>query len=182
MKRIIGLSIIAALTYSCGTSGSLPGPDRLNDDINTGYNTVKRKDLTFAIDKVDIKDNEIITYSNLTDYIRGKVAGVEVSQNGVIHIRGINSINSPTDPLILCDGVEIHDINMVNPIDVQSIDVLKDASAAIYGVRGANGVILITTKGAYQAKQEEIAAKKEARAAKKSAKHAARKTDKETSQ
>ncbi len=169
MKRIIGLSIIAALTYSCGTAVSLPAPDRLNDDINTGYSTVKRKDLTYAIGKVDINDNEISSYSNLTDYIRGRVAGVDVSQDGEIHIRGINSVNSSTDPLILCDGVKILDINTINPMDVQSIEVLKDASASIYGTRGANGVILITTKEAYQIRQAEDAAKKEARAARKAA-------------
>lgn len=170
MKRFIILAISAAALCSCGSAERLPGPDHLNDDVNTGYSTTKRKDLTYAIGKVDIKDNDISTYSNLTDYLRGRVAGVEVSQNGVIRVRGINSINSPTDPLIVCDGTEVRDINTINPMDVQSIEVLKDASASIYGVRGANGVILITTKAAYQAKQEEIAAKKAMRAAKKAAK------------
>jgi len=63
-----------------------------------------------------------------------------------IIIRGIGSINSSNDPLILVDGSEITDLSTINPNDVKSVDVLKDASSSIYGVRGANGVILITTK------------------------------------
>ena len=63
-----------------------------------------------------------------------------------IIIRGIGSINSSNDPMILVDGSEITDLSTINPNDVKSVDVLKDASSSIYGVRGANGVILITTK------------------------------------
>ena len=63
-----------------------------------------------------------------------------------ILIRGINSITSSTEPLILVDGVEVHDISYLNPRDVRSVDVLKDGSAAIYGSRGGNGVILLTLK------------------------------------
>lgn len=167
MKHIISLTIIALAVCSCGTAERIPVENHLDDEVNTGYGTVKRRDLTLAIDKVSIKDTDVCSYDNLTDYLRGRVAGVEVSQDGRIRIRGINSLNSPTDPLIMCDGSECHDINTINPMDVQSVEVLKDASASIYGVRGANGVILITTKAAYQAKQEEIAAKKAAKAAKK---------------
>ena len=63
-----------------------------------------------------------------------------------IIIRGVGSINSSNDPLILVDGSEITDLSTINPNDVKSVNVLKDASSSIYGVRGANGVILITTK------------------------------------
>ena len=68
-----------------------------------------------------------------------------VSTDNKILIRGVNSINSSSDPLILVDGVEMSDISSLNPADVKSVDVIKDGSSAIYGMRGANGVILITT-------------------------------------
>ncbi|MDT3357040.1 MAG: TonB-dependent receptor plug domain-containing protein [Bacteroidota bacterium] len=116
-----------------------------------GYGTIKVRDLTTAVSTVKIKQREIVTYSNIYDYIRGRVPGVtvlKVGQNGgKIIIRGLGSINSSTDPLMLVDGVEVTDLSYINPSDVKSIDVLKDAaSCAIYGARGANGVILISTK------------------------------------
>jgi len=116
-----------------------------------GYGTIKVNNLTTSVSPVKIKHREIITYSNIYDYIRGRVPGVtvlKVGQNGgKIIIRGLGSINSSTDPLMLVDGVEVSDLSYINPSDVKSIDVLKDAaSCAIYGARGANGVILISTK------------------------------------
>ena len=69
-----------------------------------------------------------------------------VKPGGSIQIRGISSVNSSTEPLILVDGVEVRDLSNINPMDVESIDVLKDASASIYGVRGANGVIIVKLK------------------------------------
>ena len=98
--------------------------------------------------------------------------GVQIGPGNTITIRGINSINSSTEPLILLDGVEISSLDDVNPYDVYSVDVLKDASSSIYGLRGANGVILITTKGAQQAKQDAAKAKKDAKAARKSSRKA----------
>lgn len=80
----------------------------------------------------------------------GEVAGVRVDMTGNnsanIYIRGKNSISGSSQPLFIVDGSEVSDISYLNPNDVDRIDVLKDASAAIYGVRGANGVIVITTK------------------------------------
>ena len=108
------------------------------------------------------------------DYLRGRVAGVEVSPNNSIRIRGTNSINSSTEPLIIVDGSEA-DLNSVSPYDVYSVSVLKDASSSIYGVRGANGVILITTKHAQQEKDAQQQAKKQARAEKKAARAARKK-------
>lgn len=99
------------------------------------------------------------------DYLRGKVAGVEVRPDNTIFIRGHNSMYASTDPLILLDGTEITDLSIVNPYDVYSVDVLKDASSAIYGMKGANGVILITTKSGQQSKEEELAAERKAREA-----------------
>ena len=85
-------------------------------------------------------------FTNMYDYLRGKVAGVQVNPDNSIYIRGINSREASRAPLILLDGLEIEDLSTINPQDVYSVDVLKDASTAIYGLKGANGVILITTK------------------------------------
>ena len=68
------------------------------------------------------------------------------NRSAKIFVRGINSVNSPTDPLMIVDGTIMNDISDINPYEVESVDVLKDAAAAIYGVRGANGVIIITMK------------------------------------
>lgn len=97
----------------------------------------------FAANK-EIIDPATNSYSNLVDYMKGRVAGVTVSDYG-IKIRGINSINSGTDPLILQDGSQIGfgELRNISPKEVSSIEVLKGSDASMYGVRGANGVILI---------------------------------------
>ena len=79
--------------------------------------------------------------------IQGEVPGVTVTGERII-IRGIHTINAGTDPLFVVDGVIVSSISHINPIDVESIDILKGASATIYGINGANGVILISTKKA----------------------------------
>ena len=111
-----------------------------------GYSTVKQKDLTYSVSNVGVKENEASAYRDIYEYLQGRVAGVQVTQDKRIIIRGVNSINAGGDPLILVDGVETPDISDLNIHDIKSIDVLKDGSAAIYGLRGANGVLLITTK------------------------------------
>ena len=92
------------------------------------------------------------TYTTIYDFLREMVPGVEVHSTGAftakVYVRGVQSINSPTDPLFVVDGVEMDDISMINPYDVQSVDVLKDSATAIYGVRGTNGVIIINMKKA----------------------------------
>ena len=92
------------------------------------------------------KDSQTKSYADMYEYLQGRVPGLQVTPDKRIIIRGIGSINSSNDPLILVDGAEISDLSTINPNDVKSVDVLKDASSSIYGVRGANGVILITTK------------------------------------
>jgi len=127
----------------------------LNDVVVIGYGTVKRKDLTGAVASVSGKEIATAPVANVAQAMQGKLPGVSiVSQDGrpgadvAIRVRGGGSISQSNQPLILIDGVPgtLSDI----PADqVQSIDVLKDASStAIYGSRGANGVVLVTTKGA----------------------------------
>ena len=74
---------------------------------------------------------------------------MQVTPDNKIIIRGIGTNSSATDPLILVDGVEVTDLSSIDPMNVKSVDVIKDGSAAIYGMQGANGVIIIKTVGAY---------------------------------
>ncbi len=127
----------------------------LDELVVVGYGVQKKSDLTGAISVVKTErllDRPVV---NVGQALSAKVAGVEVFENGGtpdsrvrIRIRGDNSINSSNDPLYVIDGViGVADINLLNPNDIASLEILKDASAtAIYGARGANGVILITTK------------------------------------
>ena len=120
------------------------------DSINIGFGHVKRKNLTTSVSKVEVDEVQMRGYTNIAEYLKGRVPGLQVMKTGSgykYQIRGINSINSPTDPLFIVDGVEVSDIDSISPHDVQSVEVLKDASASIYGNRGACGVIMITTKG-----------------------------------
>jgi TonB-linked SusC/RagA family outer membrane protein len=126
----------------------------LNEVVVIGYGTVNRRDLTGAV--TTVKGDKLMDapVPNLTQALEGKVAGVNVDINSSapgsgakVRIRGIGSINSNVDPLYVVDGVIGVDANSINPNDIASVEVLKDASStAIYGARGANGVIMITTK------------------------------------
>ena len=143
MKRLFYFSLLIALAAGCGSSVQVPQDDSI---VNVGYGSVKKSDLTQSVSSVKVKDNEISAYSDIYSYLEGRVAGVEVTYDKRIVIRGVNTVNGNSDPLILVDGNAVQDISSINPNDIKSIDVLKGSSAAIYGLGGANGVILITTK------------------------------------
>ena len=98
-----------------------------------------------AVGVLKMTDKDATSYQTIYDFLRGKVPGVQVIGKK-IQIRGVRSINAPGDPLILLDGNEIYDISTISPMDVESVQVLKDGDNTIYGMRGVNGVILITTK------------------------------------
>jgi TonB-dependent SusC/RagA subfamily outer membrane receptor len=128
----------------------------LDDIVVIGYGTQRKKDLTGSVSKVDIGDLQKAPVRSFEEALGGRVAGVQVTSadgqpgsSTAIVIRGNNSITQDNSPLYVIDGfpLENPNNNSVNPSDIESIEVLKDASAtAIYGARGANGVILITTK------------------------------------
>ncbi|MCO6498008.1 MAG: TonB-dependent receptor [Chitinophagaceae bacterium] len=149
----------------------------LEDVVIIGYGEVRRKDLTGAITTIKPSESVAQQYSSVDALIRGRAAGVQVTQsNGApggalsVKIRGVNSLRGDNEPLYVVDGVIINDaaldtkdvfasgknasnqesqngLSGINPMDIESIEILKDASAtAIYGSRGANGVVLITTK------------------------------------
>ena len=180
-KYFISLVSLVAIC-ACGPANQTPVTSRMDEEVNVGYGTMSRKSVGYAIDKVQVDEKVISSYTNIADYLRGRVAGLEVNPNGTIQIRGKNSLNSPTEALVLVDNIPCADINTINPMDIQSVEVLKDGSTSIYGVQGANGVVLITTKGSFEKKQaakEALAAErkalKEAQKAKREAKKATRK-------
>ncbi len=127
----------------------------LDELVVVGYGTMRKSDVTGSIGIA--KGDEMKKNQNFSaiDNLRGKVSGVNVfsnssqpgAYNNKVVIRGMATINSSTDPLYVVDGVVMEGFGMINPNDIESMEVLKDASAtAIYGARGANGVILVTTK------------------------------------
>lgn len=148
----------------------------LNEVVVVGYGTMKKSDLTGSVAAVKSKDFNKGLVTSPSQLIQGRVSGVNITNNGgepgggvTIRVRGSNSIRSGQDPLYVVDGVPLdtsedqqpsgasvagvgsnavkNPLNFLNPDDIESIDVLKDASAtAIYGARGANGVIMVTTK------------------------------------
>ncbi len=124
----------------------------LEDVVVTGYSTMKRKDITGSVASISSEQIARIPAYDITSSLVG-VAGIRMD-GGSIRIRGTRSRNASNDPLIILDGIPYDEtLASINPGDIESIDVLKDASStAIYGARGANGVILITTKRAKQGK------------------------------
>lgn len=127
---------------------------RLDEVVVIGYGTVKKRDLTGAV--VSIKGDEILETptNNVMEALQGRIAGADiqmtsgaVGSNPEILLRGTRSIYGSNDPLFIIDGVQGASYDQLNPADIESIDILKDASStAIYGSAGANGVIIITTK------------------------------------
>uniref|UniRef100_UPI0032162064 TonB-dependent receptor plug domain-containing protein n=1 Tax=uncultured Draconibacterium sp. TaxID=1573823 RepID=UPI0032162064 len=113
-----------------------------------GYGHVKDVERLNAVAQMTSDDIDFSQYSSFYDLIRGRFAGVEVRPNGDIVIRGVNSINLSSAALVVVDGVVVDQgiLSSLSPVNIKSVDVLKDGSAAIYGARGANGVILIETK------------------------------------
>ena len=153
----------------------IPDQTQLDEVVVVGYGTVLKKDVTGALTSVKVKDNVANQSGTIDQLLQGRAAGVQVTQNagapgsGIsVKIRGTNSLRGNNEPLYVVDGVIIssagedviaaggvgnsgqetqNGLNGINPRDIESMQVLKDASAtAIYGSRGANGVVLITTK------------------------------------
>jgi TonB-dependent SusC/RagA subfamily outer membrane receptor len=113
-----------------------------------GYGHVLDEEKLNAVAQLNKDDVDFSMYSSMHELIRGRFAGVQVMSNGDILIRGINSINSSSAALIVVDGMVVDNNVMYTlpPIQVKSINVIKDGGSAIYGSRGANGVVIIETK------------------------------------
>ncbi|MBQ0149153.1 MAG: TonB-dependent receptor plug domain-containing protein [Bacteroidales bacterium] len=198
--RLAALMAAAALACACGTAGRTPEDierragrraenaelrrqaqisDR-EEVVGIGYGTIHRRQNTYSVERVTPDERQMSGYRNILDYLRGRVPGLTIG-NSVdgnmpsMTIRGKNSINSSTEPLFIVDGTPTDNIMWINPQDVASVDVLKDASASIYGSRGANGVIIINTKTAREVARQQLE-KKELSTAEKAARKARKAT------
>ena len=126
----------------------------LEEVVAIGYGTVRKKDLTGAVAQVNAKQIENIPVTDVSQALQGKLSGVNVTvadgapdAESTIRVRGGGSLSQDNSPLYIVDGFEVSDISDIAPSEIESIDVLKDASStAIYGSKGANGVIIVTTK------------------------------------
>ena len=130
----------------------LPDIAQLDEVVVIGYGTQRKKEITGAVSIVSAETIEKLNPTRIEQALQGQVAGVNITANtgspggaSTISIRGV-STNGDSRPLILVDGNVVEDLSVVNPNDIESMNILKDATAGIYGVRAANGVILITTK------------------------------------
>jgi TonB-dependent SusC/RagA subfamily outer membrane receptor len=117
------------------------------ETVNVGYGTMKKKNLTTQVGKIDGANNKFASYRNIYEMIRGELPGVQVTGKSIM-IQGPSSINLSNEPLLVLDGVVVSSVDDISPQQVKSIEVLKGSAASIYGSRGANGVILIYLRGA----------------------------------
>lgn len=158
----ISVKLLSGLTYDEVINGrtvvnfSLPVavinvPDtnvmKGDEEINVGYGTVKKRNLTTSVSKINGTNPKYASYTNIYDMLKGEVPGVQVIGKS-IKVQGASSLTLSTEPLFVVDGMVVSSIDNIMPSMVRSVEVLKGSSASIYGSRGANGVILITLFGA----------------------------------
>ncbi|MBQ7209983.1 MAG: TonB-dependent receptor plug domain-containing protein, partial [Paludibacteraceae bacterium] len=169
-NAVLVVSYVGMKTQEVPVNGAAKLSVVLHDDnelleevVVIGYGTQKRKDVTTSISSVSVEDLEKHPITSAAQAIQGKAAGVTVVKpNGqpgadmVIRVRGTTSMNASNDPLYVVDGVPMTDIGFLAPNDIESMQILKDASsAAIYGSRAANGVVMITTKAGSASKDHQ---------------------------
>lgn len=134
----------SSVSQSPGDNEISPGEEL----INIGYGSVKSKDMASQVNKIDGSDKANANYTDIYEMIKGKVPNVEVHGKS-IRIQGASSfIGASTEPLLIVDGIIVDTIEGIPPQSVRSIEILKGSSAAIYGSRGANGVVMIRLKSA----------------------------------
>ena len=168
-NKPIVISYIGMKTQTVNAAGKSAIDVVLSDDntqlqevVAIGYGTMKRKDVTGSVSSVTGDALSQVPVANVSEALQGKLAGVNITaQDGrpgaemAIRVRGGGSITQSNDPLFIVDGIAVSSIDDIPADQIESIDVLKDASStAIYGARGANGVILVTTKTAKEGKPQ----------------------------
>jgi iron complex outermembrane receptor protein len=157
-KQIIAGATL--LTVAACSANPAPRPARSAgeaDQVSIGYGKQDRRSVAAAINSITRKDLEHQEGRSLEDLIRARVPGAQIvrMQGGFnVRLRGLSTITGNSNALVVLDGVPLHEasahmvLGTLQPRDVQRIDVVKDGSAAIYGIRGANGVIVIESRGA----------------------------------
>lgn len=143
MKKTLIILCAVLAVVACGTSKQTAANN--GTAVNIGYGEQEKDQMTTSVNK--IKNNkQTESYSTIFDLIQGKCPSVQVAGDKIT-IRGISTNSNMTDPLFIVDGVQVNDISNIDPIMVDSVEVLKDAaSGSIYGSQAGNGVILITLK------------------------------------
>jgi len=163
---VLEVSFVGFTTQEVAVAGqdqitiTLATNNELDEVVVTGYGSQRQKEITAAVVKVDAEDFNQGSISDASQLLQGKVAGLQIYNRGgnpnaaaTIRLRGISTVGSNAQPLIVIDGVLGASLANVDPSDIESINVLKDGSAAsIYGSRGSSGVILVTTKGGKEGK------------------------------
>ena len=138
----------------------IPDNEMLDEVVVVGYGSMKKSDLTGSVSSVAAKSIEGFKTASVVEALGGQIAGVQITQSDGtpgsgfdIKIRGIGTVNGDSSPLLIVDGFEVSSIDHIANSDIESVEVLKDASAsAIYGARAANGVVLVTTKSGKEGK------------------------------
>jgi TonB-dependent SusC/RagA subfamily outer membrane receptor len=144
------------INFTMNSYPTVPGtelkatPD--DETVNVGYGTIKKKDMTTSVGKIDGTNKKYAAYNSIYEMIQGEIPGVQVTGNKII-IQGTSTFYGSTDPLFVVDGSAVTTIENISPRYVKSIEVLKGSAASIYGSRGANGVILITLVGVSEKKK-----------------------------
>jgi len=159
LNSVVVISYLGFITQEVTITNNQPISIALQEDSESldevvviGYGTQSKKEVTGAVSVVSSETIETLKPTRIEQALQGQVAGVNIVSNSgspgagsTISIRGI-STNGQNQPLILVDGTVVEDLSVINPSDIETMNILKDATAGIYGVRAANGVILITTK------------------------------------
>lgn len=151
-EMISGRSVIN-FTLDTSVVKQIPGQRGTygEEEVNIGYGTEKRKNLTTSVSKIDARKERYASYNSIYDLLRGEIAGVDIDGKSV-RIRAASSQLASNEPLFVVDGVPVTSIDGITPQIVRSIEVLKGSAASIYGSRGSNGVILISTSDPKKAK------------------------------
>lgn len=184
-KSLLIISAAALFVLSCGTPKKV-----INQDGTQEYGDVSEKTISYGGTKLDAdnyavtkvtteEDKTISSYRTITEYLQGKVPGLNIREvaggEPMISIRGVSSNTGNTTPLYIVDGMQVSSIATLDPNMIYSVEVLKDSSASIYGIQGANGVLIFTTKGAHMAEEQLEAERAAAKAAAKEARKAKKK-------
>jgi TonB-linked SusC/RagA family outer membrane protein len=167
-KVTLTFSYLGYKKLEASADGSKPVDIRLDKEDNSledvvviGYGTAKRKDLTGSVSSVNSKDLKDIPVNSIAEALAGRLAGVQVTTTEgrpgadiLVRVRGGGSISQDNSPLYIVDGIPVENaLSLISPQEMESVNVLKDAaSTAVYGARGANGVVVITTKGGKEMK------------------------------
>jgi TonB-dependent SusC/RagA subfamily outer membrane receptor len=138
-RTTINLTLGGSSNYQSGNKNNSNDEEK----VNVGYGSVDKRDLTQQVNKLDTKNSRFSSYTNVYDLLKGEFPSVRVTGTS-INIQGSFSLYASTEPLFVVDGVAVESIGDIPPQMISSIEVLKGASATIYGTRGSNGVILIT--------------------------------------